>query len=62
MLSIIDEVKTLKILSSQIYDSRSRIRSKTIIPIINQEQNIIFIYHLNTLEFEQITLNPKGLN
>jgi len=31
-----------------------------IIPIINQEQNIMFRYHLNTKEFEQITPNPKG--
>jgi len=38
----------------------NKLTNKMTISIINQEQNIIFKYHLNTLKFEQITLNPKG--
>jgi len=44
----------------KIMNKDSNFKNKMIILIINQEQDIINKYHLNTQKFEHITLNLKG--
>jgi len=56
-----ENLRSTFLVKSKILDhGKPSITNKTIIPIINQEQNFVFRYHLNTQEFEQITPNKKG--